>query len=291
MNESQETSSGNFGYSADNIEHFERSLRDLQNAQPNVQLDLHDLAEHLSAARARTFASEALGRRLPVIQQAVLNVFHIYSPDRKEFLTQVECTNIAIQLQAFAINVYAIFDNAAWICMLEAGGNLPAIKVGLFRTEIRKFLPAKLADYIDQPTVKRWFDEYGKIYRDSTAHRIPPYLPSRAYTTEEGARFREIHDQSMALLYGWRPGESLEQVEERLARHRELEAEKEQLGRNSLLFGLTLTGEDAKAPVYLHPQLLCDWGLVHEFVQAFTQAMREHYRLVAPHLPPISAGS
>lgn len=290
MTESEEISSGRFGYSADNIEHFVRILRDLRNAQPNVQLDLHHLAEHLSVARARTFASEALGRRLPVIQQTVLNIFSIYPPDRRQFLTQVECTNIAIQLHAFAINVYAIFDNAAWICMLEAKGNLPAIKVGLFRSEIREFLPAKLADYIDQPTVKTWFNEYGKTYRDSTAHRIPPYLPSRAYTTEEGARYQKINEQSMALLYGWRQDESLKQVDERLARHRELEAEKEQLGRNSLLFGLTLTGEDAKPPVYLHAQMLCDWGLVHEFVQAFTQAMREHYGLAAPHLPLISAG-
>lgn len=290
MNESQETSSTNLGYSADSIEHFMSSLRDLRSAQPNVQLDLHHLAEQLNVARARTFASEALGRRLPVIQQTVLNVFHIYPPDRSDFLTQDECTNIAIQLQAFAINVYAIFDNAAWICMLEAGGNLPKERVGLFRTEIRKFLPVRLVDYIDQPTVKTWFDDYGKIYRDSTAHRIPPYLPSRAYTTEEGARYQKIHEQSMALLYGWRPSESLEQVEERLALHRELEAEKERLGHNSLLFGLTLTGEDAKPAIYLHPQLLCDWGLVHEFVRAFTLAMREHYGLAAPSLPPISAG-
>lgn len=286
MNESQEASSG---YSADEIEHFARTLRDLRNAQTNVQLNLHHLAEHLGAARARTFASEALGRRLAVIQQTVLNVFDIYPPDRSEFLTQIDCTNIAIQLHTFAINVYAIFDNAAWICMLEAGGSLPPVKVGLFRTEIRRFLPAKLANYIDQPTVKNWFDEYGKVYRDSTAHRIPPYLPSRTYTEEEGSRYKECHKKSMALLCSWRPGESLAEVEERLARHRELEAEKDQLGRNSLLFGLTLTGEDAKTPVYLHPQLLCDWGLVHEFLQAFTQAMREHYGLAAPHLPPISA--
>ncbi len=290
MNELQESSSGQSGYLADNLKHFARTLRDLQNAQPNVQLDLHHLAEHLSVARARTFASEALGRRLPVIQQAVLNVFSIYPPDRSEFLAQVECTNIAIQLHAFAINVYAILDNAAWICMLEAGGNLPATKVGLFRAEIREFLPAKLADYIDQPTVKAWFNEYGKIYRDSTAHRIPPYLPSRAYTTEEGTRYQEIDRQSMALLCAWRPGESRAESDERLARYRELETEKETLGRNSLLFGLTLTGEDAKAPIYLHPQLLCDWGLVHEFVSAFTHAVRDHYGLAVPDLPPISVG-
>lgn len=290
MNGPQETSSGKLAYSAGHIKHFEFTLRSLRNNQPNAQFDLAHLADQLKAPRARMFANEALGRRLPVIQQTVLNIFDVYPPDRREFLTQIECTNIAIQLHAFAINVYAILDNAAWICMLEAGGNLPPNKVGLFRTEIREFLPPKLVDYIDQPSVRNWFNEYGKVYRDSTAHRIPPYLPSRAYTMKEGARFMELHQQSMTLLYGWSPDDSLEQVEDRLARHRQLEAEKEQIGRNSLLFGLTLTGEDAKQPIYLHPQLLCDWGLVHEFVQTFTQAMRSFYGLTAPHLPPLSAG-
>lgn len=290
MNGPQEAPSGKFGYSAEHIDHFASTLRGLRNTQPTVQLDLAHLADQLSAARARTFANEALGRRLPVIQQTVLNIFDVYPPRRREFLTPIECTNIAIQLHAFAINVYAIFDNAAWICMLEAGGSLPPKQVGLFRKEIRDFLPPKLADYIAQPSVKNWFNEYGKVYRDSTAHRIPPYLPSRTYTKEEGDRFAEIHQQSMVLLYSWSPSESLEQVEERLARHRQLEVDKEQIGRNSLLFGLTLTGEDANLPIYLHPQLLCDWGLVHEFVQTFTQAMRGYYGLAVPHLPPLSAG-
>ena len=222
-----------------------------------------------------------------VIERVVLNIFEIYPPNRRELLARRDCVDVAIQLQTFTINVYAILDNVAWICMLQAGGNLPPLRVGIFRKECKVFLPPRLADYISQPTIKKWFDEYGKVYRDSTAHRIPPYLPERTYTPEEGERWKALSKESMAALTSWNPGESHAQVDERLARHGQLTVEMGQLGRNSLMVVLTLTGEDATHPFYLHPQLLSDWGLVHEFVQAFTQAMRQHYGWDSPTIPPM----
>lgn len=274
-------------YSPKQIAHLQGKLRDLRNAHPGVRLDLSHLSEQLTVQRARTFSNEALGRRLLVIEQTVLNVFNIYPPSRSEFLTRVECTDVAIQLHAFAINVYAVLDNAAWICMLEAGVNLDPVKVSLFKKECQAFLPPALVDYISQPTIKQWFNDYGKVYRDSTAHRIPPYLPDRTYTPDEGDRWQELHRESMAVLLDWKPEQSHAQVNERLARHEQLEAEKQQLGRNSLMVALTLTGEDAAHPILLHPQLLSDWGLVHEFVQAFTRAMRQHYGWQPPVIPPM----
>lgn len=288
MDESEELPSTDSGrYSPKHVSHLLDKLRDLRNAQPGVRLDLSHLSEQLTVQRARTFSNEALGRRLPVIERTVLNIFNIYPPSRSEFLTRDECTDVAIQLHAFAINVYAVLDNAAWICMLEAGVNLAPVQVGLFKKECQAFLPPALVDYISQPTIKQWFNEYGKVYRDSTAHRIPPYLPDRVYTPAEGTRWQELHDESTAVLFDWNPGQSSAQVDERLARHEQLEAEKQQLGRNSLMVGLTLNGEDATRPILLHPQLLSDLGLVHEFVQAFTQAMRQHYGWQPPVIHPM----
>lgn len=278
------------GYSEDQVEHFLDQVQLLRNAQPSIQLDLSSLAGQLTAERAKTYANEAMGRRLPVIEQTVLNIFDIYPPTRREFLTKTECTDIAIQLHAFAINVYAIFDNAAWVSMLQSGGNLAPVKVGLFKKECQAFLPQGILDYISDSNIKQWFDNYGKFYRDSTAHRIPPYLPSRNYTPEEGAVWNELNEKSMALLLDYKSGESFEEVNERLGKHRQLEAEKDALGRNSLMFALTLNGEDASNPMYLHPQLLCDWGLVHEFVSTFTKAMREQYGWDTPNIPEIVVG-
>lgn len=286
MSDTEEpTDSG--GYSPDQVKHFLDRLQELRNAQPAVQIDLSYLSERLTVKRAKTFANEAMGRRLPVINRSVLNIYDIYPPNRKEFLTRDECSDVAIQLHAFAINVYAILDNAAWVCMLEAGGNLPPVKVSLFKKECQAFMPAGFVEYISQPTVKKWFADYGKVYRDSTAHRIPPYLPDRNYTSEESVRWQKLNEESMALLLNWKPGETHEQVNERIAKSEQLNIEKDGLGRNSLFIALTLTGEDAAHPIYLHPQILCDWGLVQEFVQAFTQAMRQHYGWEAPRIPPM----
>lgn len=65
------TSSDQAGYSPEQIQRFRERVRELRNAQPGIQLDLSHLSEQLSVRRARTFANEALGRRLPVIERAV----------------------------------------------------------------------------------------------------------------------------------------------------------------------------------------------------------------------------
>lgn len=275
------------GYSAKQARKLQEQVRELRNKQPTVQLDLASLADQLTVPRARKFAHEGLGRRLPVIERAVLNIYRIFPPDRQEFLTRDECTDIAIQLHAIAINLYALFDNIAWVCLLEAGQQLSPKKIGLFKQECQTCIPEQLRKYLAQPTVRTWFNDYGKLYRDSTAHRIAPYLPSRAFAPEEGERWQQIHQDSMQALLGCQPGEPRDQLRERLARHEQLEIEKESLGMNSLLFALSLTGEDASPPVYLHPQLLCDWGLAHELLLAFTGAMRQQYGWKSPNIPPM----
>jgi hypothetical protein len=63
--------------------------------------------------------------------------------------------------------------------------------------------------------------------------------------------------------------------------------EKSELGRNSLLMCLSLTGEDASPPVYLHPQLLCDWGLAQETIRHFLAGMPEAHGWSAPYIPPL----
>jgi len=279
------------GYSAAQAAKLMNHLRDLRDAQPGVRVDLSHLAGQLTVERARTFANEALGRRLPVIERAVLNVFRMFPPDRREFLSNDECTDVSIQLHAFAINVYALFDNIAWICVLEAGVDLEPAQIGTFKPRCQGALPPELREYLAEQRVKDWFNDYGKVYRDSTAHRIPPYLPPRVMTAAEGQRWRELNEASMRILLDYRLGESHDQATERLARHDRLEKEKHALGRNSIMMGLSLTGEEATRPVYLHPQLLCDWGLAQELVQAFTKAMRTHRGWPVPSIPRMFVGS
>jgi hypothetical protein len=275
-------------YSDLQARHMLDRIHVLRNAQPSVQLDLSELACRLTAERARVFANQALGRRLPVIERAVLNVFRIYPPDRQEFLLKDETTDLAIQLHAFAINVYAVLDNIAWVCALEAGlQDKPATAIGAYKPLVQPALPQSLREYLSEPRTREWFNNYGKVYRDSTAHRIPPYVPPRVFTAAESSRWQELHEAATEELTGWRPGQP---ADARLARHEALNEEKERLGRNSILMGLTLDGEDATAPVYIHPQMLSDWGLVHELVLTFTKGMRIQYGWNSPQMPPTSVG-
>jgi hypothetical protein len=277
------------GYSAEQIARFRETLGTLRDAQVVVRSDLAILAEQLQVGGARAFSTEGLGRRIKLIERAVHNVFAIYPPDRTEFLTFDECDDVALQFQAFGMHVYALFDNIAWVCLLEAGGSLPPLRVGALKSECQAFMPQRLRDYLNNPTVSAWFNQYGKVYRDSTAHRIPPYLPSRNFTSEEGARWRKLHEESMGQLLGAATSGSRQQRRERLRRHEELVLEKEALGSNSLFVAISMVGEPSAPLVYLHPQMLSDWGLAHELLQAFTGAMRAHHGWQSPQIPLLHA--
>lgn len=288
MESDQTEEQDGYSYNAAQSREMMNQMLKLRDAQPSIQLDLAYLAEQLTVPRAKTFATEALGRRLPVVERAVLNVFRIYPPDRRKFIDRDESADIAIQLHAFAINVYALFDNIAWICTLEAKLNIAPLNIGLFKRQCQAAIPAEFRTYLAEPTIQQWFRDYGKVYRDSTAHRIPPYLPPRVLTRDEATRWRDLHAESMQLLIEPHSHSTGGSIRERIARHEKLEAEKHALGRNSIMIGLSLTGEDANPPVYLHPQLLCDWGLAHELVRTFTKTMRAQQGWSGPSIPPMA---
>lgn len=253
---------------------------------------LHELSSFLTKPRARTFANEGIGRRLPLVARCATNVFKLFPPNATTFLSHEDCNDIAIQVQAFAINVYAIFDNIAWVCMLEAGGMVPPLKVSVFKKECEPFIPKELLTYLSQEATTTWFKEYGKVYRDSTAHRIPPYLPSRVFTEEEGKRFQALHARSHATLLeasNVMPSDR-QRGYQLLDEQQAIDKEKNALGSNSLLLALSLTGEDASPPVYLHPQLLCDWALVNELLQTFDRSLRADRGWPVRALPRVYLG-
>lgn len=191
-NDSAEQNVDGGGYTVKQVSVFEEPIRKLRNEGARLKFDLAHLSGQLSAPRAKTFLRQGVGRRLYVIERCALNIFEIFPPAREKFLSIDECTDIAIQFQSFAVYVYGLFDNIAWVSLLEAGQNLPEMKIGLFKKDCRPFIPKKLAAYLSEPDTTRWFERYGKLYRDSTVHRMAPYLPPRAYTPEEGQRWQEL---------------------------------------------------------------------------------------------------
>jgi hypothetical protein len=264
------------GYSAAQILNFNNEVQKLKDETIDTKADLVLLAEQLRSPRAKTFVNQGIARRLEVVGRSASNIYEIYPPNKKELLTKDEGVDVAIQFHAFVINLYGIFDNIAWALMLEAGECLASMKIGLFKKECQPFIPEVFRSYLAQPQVREWFDKYGKLYRDSTAHRIAPYLPPKVFTPEEKAKWIDIDSRSIEQLRGAGEAMTLDRQRGRqmLESHEALEKEKNELGANSLFIALSLTGEDSASPVYLHPQILCDWGLANEISRQFIGAMR-----------------
>lgn len=82
------------GYSEAQVRNFEDQIRKLRNEAARLKFDLAHLAEQLTIVRAKTFTHQGLGRRMHSIERCVLNIFAIYPPDRQEFLSDDECTDI-----------------------------------------------------------------------------------------------------------------------------------------------------------------------------------------------------
>lgn len=261
----------------------------LLNKTAGMRIVLGDLAQRLTNPRARIFALQGIGRRLPLIACGARNIFTLYPPDTAELLSIETCDEVAIQFQAFAINMYGLMDNIAWVCVLESGGALNPLKISLFKREVEPYLPDELKDYVGQPASLTWFNEYGKVYRDSTAHRIPPYLPSRAYTTEESQTYQDLDRRaSVALTEVGRAHADVAGALGRWEHYERLVHDKEALGSNSLLVALSLNGEDPTPPVYLHPQILCDWGLAIELLQVFDRSLRHKFGWPTVSLPDLT---
>lgn len=276
------------GYSPKQLEEFAKTAQRLLNETASMRFVLGELAQRLTSPRARNFALQGIGRRLPLIARGARNIFRLYPPEAAELLSLETCDEVAIQFQAFAINMYGLLDNIAWVCVLESGGALNPLHVGLFKPKVEPYLPTALKDYIGQPTTLTWFNEYGKAYRDSTAHRIPPYLPSRAYTTEEAKTYRELDRRaSETLTEVSRAHDDVTRALGVMKQYEHLVQEKESLGSNSLLVALSLNGEDPTPPVYLHPQVLCDWSLAVELLEVFDWSLRDKFgwpRVAMPNL-------
>jgi len=265
-------------YSPKQVDEFTKSIQRLINDTTGMRLALGDLAQRLNNPRARTFALQGIGRRLTLIARGALNIFTLYPPYTTKLLSMETCDDVAIQFQAFALNVYGLMDNIAWVCVLESGGALPPLKIGLFKREVEPYLPDELKDYVGQPTALNWLTEYGKAYRDSTAHRFPPYLPSRAYTPEEGQTFQDLDRRaSMALTEARYSHTDVAKALGLFQKYEHLIQERESLGSNSLLVALSLNGEESTPPVFLHPQLVCDWGLVIEMLRVFDRSIRDKF--------------
>lgn len=204
----------------------------------------------LPESLAREHMVRGAGRRLGVLAHSIERIFSLFPLSTTKLLHRDALADIEVNLHAFLMNLYGVFENWGWAYVLRhdleqsVGGRKG---IGLFNRRTQKFLPPILRDYLASGPVPEWHEKYLKNYRDALAHRIPPYLPPSELTPEEGQRFNELEAEKMDCLRN-RDLDRLERVN----------AKQANIGRPSWTFLHAYSEVEPPRPLLLHGQLLTD---------------------------------
>ena len=235
-----------------------------------LELMFLSICEHGREAedeRTRAHMLHGAGRRVKVMRRAIENIFTLFPLWQDRPLPSAVLTDTQINLHAFVINLYGIFDNFAWAFVIRHRLETHIRnyrRIGLFKEETQRFLPAALREYIESKPVVDWYENYLTNYRDALAHRIPLYIPPYTLTVEEGDSYNRLKAEEFECI---RTGcfERLEAVR----------SEQAALGNPSPIFLHTFAEGEASIPLWLHPQLLSDGNTIVDFGTRFLAGWHE----------------
>ncbi len=211
--------------------------------------------------RAQEYMLHGAGRRVKVLLRSLENIFQLFPPSQEHPLKPEDLSDVQINLHAFMINLYGIFENWAWAFIYRHGleSEIGARhNVGLFKKRTQGFLPSVLKDYLQSESTSNWQEKYLKNYRDALAHRIPLYIPPATFTPEEWDQYNRLTEeqfQDIATMPRNRFQDTL--------------TEQESIGRPCFEFLHAFSKEEGAGSLALHTQLLCDSMLVIEFGNMF----------------------
>jgi hypothetical protein len=249
-------------YTKEQAEHLNLECESTVGKLRQLQLELAVEGQPLDAgSRLREHLVHGAGRRVSVIRRSVQNVFTLFPPQTRHLLSADELADTQINLHAFLINMYGIFDNWAWAYILyhhleKSIGDRR--KVSFFHEATRSRLPKVLREYLSASVIRDWHEEYAKSYRDALAHRIPPYIPPAQFTQSDGERYNSLEKEKTRCI--------LERNSERLD---QIWKEQGEIGRPSMIFLHAYTENTPPQPMKLHPQILSDANTVVEFSSIF----------------------
>jgi hypothetical protein len=251
------------GYSDEQIRQFEQSRHDVTSGLQAMFMKVVTEGQKLPPdSRVREHLLHGAGRRISVIRRTIEKVFTVFPLSTTRPLSPDDLSDVQINLHAFVMNTYGLYDNWAWAFVLrhqlqdEIGDRR---KVGLFLRSTQRFLPAPLRDYVTSESMTQWHEKYAKDFRDALAHRIPLYIPPSTVLNSDADRYRELEELKMSSLLA---GD--------LQRSESAEREQAALCRPNFTFLHSFIGQTAK-PILLHPQMLTDGMGVNEFGALFLQ--------------------
>lgn len=184
----------------------------------------------------------------------------LFPPSATKPLASDVLNDAQINLHAFVINLYGLFDNLAWAFVWRHGleNAIPRNQVSLFNAATKHHLPAALRSYLDSPKMADWGRTHLKNYRDALAHRIPLYIPPASYSDEQADRAAQIEMETMDAIRA----RDWQRVER-------LSAEERHLGSACPLFMHSFNESEGSRKNYLHPQMLSDAKTVTEACDVF----------------------
>ena len=254
------------GYTEEQIEKFSNEYSNVCQGLQALMLQTVVAGQESTHSGVKEHLLHGAARRLNIIKKSIENIFTEFPLTTTHPLNQDALYNVQINLHAYVMNLYGIFDNWAWVFIFrhnllsKVGGKHG---VGLFRKNTAKHLPDSLRDYLSSETMISWHEKYLKSYRDALAHRIPLYIPPAEFTHEEGARYNQLENEKIDLIKTMK-WQRLDEVYE----------EQANIGRPSFVF-LHSYEEEPPRPVLFHPQLLCDGLAIVEFGSLYMEQWNE----------------
>ncbi len=166
-------------FSPSQIREIEQGYQDCRRAYGDTLLLLNPVLAQLSRERAKQYLLHGVGRRLRILHKCIEHIYTIFPVRRRNALSEDELTQVSIDLHAFYVNLFGIFDNLAWVIVHEKqlAERLSRRQIGLYAPRTQQVLTPAFRDYLNSTTLSHWYNEHMKDYRDSLAHRIPLYLP------------------------------------------------------------------------------------------------------------------
>ncbi|HMO44979.1 MAG TPA: hypothetical protein PKB14_02990 [Rubrivivax sp.] len=216
-----------------------------------------------ATSRLREHLLHGAARRVGVIKRAVQNIYALFPPETERPLNPDILADVQINLHAFVMNLYGLYDNWAWAYVLKHGLETVIVDkrhIGLFREATQSKLPTVLREYLSSQTTTEWHEHYAKSFRDALAHRIPPYIPPAQFTPEEGNRYNKLENEKVECIKA-----------HRWQRLEEIYREQAALGLPCLYFLHAYNEDSAPRFLHLHPQILSDAAAVVEFGNLFLE--------------------
>ena len=247
----------------DDVDKIKSELALINSRYLDLTIKLWGLYNRLKTEKAKEYLSHGVMRRLGTMMRSIENVFTIFPIEKGTLLSMNELKDVDINLHAFFINIFGLLDNLAWVLIYEKqlSAKIDKKSVGLYKKKTQEHFTEKFHGYLNSGSMKRWYEEYLKNYRDALSHRIPLYVPPQALIPEQALQVKQIENK-IADCYKSCDLDMIEKLR------------KEQNSIGDVCFLISHAFSESKS-IVLHAQLIADFNTIEEIVGKYCEMFLE----------------